>query len=426
MTADLMARARAGDGDARMELARAANRAGRRAEAEHWIVEAAAVGQLAALFQTGVWKLIGHRGPRDVEAGSAIVRDAAAAGEPAAKAMLATLALSPAMAKRDWDAARRLIVEAAEAHDPRALLQLALMLPNERKWHDTRLALADRAAARGFASALYFAGRLLLEGGGQEAQALARLTIAARANEPNALRVLRSRRTAAAEVSSPAFELTPVSFARVAEALRWPHERALPQIVARQTAPRIATLNRLLTAEECDYLISRGAPHLKPGVIAGAPTGEAATNAAASFGLIESDPLIQSIDERISQALNLPASHGERLALLHYMPGQKFGAHGDFIDPDRPGHAAELAANGQRIRTLIVYLNDGFEGGETLFPRIGWHFRGKRGDALMWDNVDAAGAIDPRSLHEGTSPRAADKFVLSKWARDRPQPADRR
>ncbi len=426
MTSDLLARAKAGDADARMELARAANRAGRRAEAEHWVLEAAAAGQQSAIFQTGVWKLIGHRSARDAEAGAAIVRAAAEAGEPAAKAMLATLEASCATGPRDWNAARRLLLEAAEAHDPRALLQLALMLPHDRKWRETRLALADRAAGKGFPSALYFAGRLLLEQGGQEAQALARLTLAARANEPGALKLLRSRRTPAAEVSSPVFELTQISFPRFAEALLWPHERALPQLVARQAAPRIATLNRLLTPEECDYVVSRGAPYLKPGLYAGAPGDGAATNSAASFGLVESDPLIESIDELISRALGLPASHGERLSLLHYMPGQIFAAHGDFIDPDRPGHAEELAANGQRIRTLIVYLNEGYEGGETAFPRVGWRFRGKRGDALMWDNVDASGVIDARSVHEGAPPRSSDKFVLSKWMRDRPQPASRR
>ena len=422
MTADLLARAKTGDGEARMELARAANRAGKRAEAEHWITEAAAAGHRAALFQTGVWKLIGHRGPKDIPAGAAIVRAAAEAGEAAAKAMLATLLVSSALGPRDWDGARKLLVEAAEGHDPRALLQLALMLPHERKWQETRLALADRAAGKGYPTALYVAGRLLLERGGGEAQALARLALAARSNEPNALKLLRSQRAPTGDISSPVFELAQISFPRVAEALRWPHERALPQAVARQSAPRIATLNRLFTPEECDYVISRGAPYLKRGMVAGSQTLDIRTSSAAALGLVESDPLIQSLDELMSRALGQPAGHGENPALLHYTPGQVFGAHCDWINPEDPARAQELALSGQRIKTLIVYLNEGYEGGETVFTRVGWRFKGKRGDALMWDNIDAAGAVDPRALHEGTAPRSSDKFVLSKWMRDREQP----
>lgn len=423
MSADLTVRAKAGDGDARMELARAASKAGKRAEAEHWIVEAAAAGQQAALFQTGVWKLVGHRGPKDIEGGTAIVRTAAKAGEPQAKSLLATILVSSALGPRDWDEAKRLLLEAAEAHDPRALLQIALMLPVERKWQETRLALADRAAGKGFSTALYVSGRLLLDQGGQESQALARLTLAARGNEPNALKLLRSRRAPAADLSSPVFELAQVSWPRIAEAVQWPHARVLPQPVARQSAPRIATLNRLLTPEECDYVISRGTPYLKRGLVAGSQTVDMRTNTAAALGLIESDALIQSLDTLACHALCEPDAHGENLSLLHYIPGQQFGAHCDWIDPADPARQKELEMSGQRIKTLIVYLNEGYEGGETVFQRVGWRFKGKRGDALMWDNVDAAGAIDPRTLHEGTSPRSSDKFVLSKWMRNKPQPA---
>lgn len=422
MSADLLVRAKAGDGDARMELARAASKAGKRAEAEHWIVEAAAAGQQAALTQTGVWKLIGHRGPKDIPAGADIVRQAAEAGDPGAKVLLATLLVSSVLGPRDWDGARRLLLEAAEAHEPRALLQIALMLPHERKWQETRLALADRAAGKGYSTALYVAGRLLLEQGGQESQALARLNLAGRANEPNALKLLRSRRVPAPEPSSPVFELGHINWGRVAEAMQWPHTRALPRPLARHAAPRIATLNRLLTPEECDYIISRGAPYLKRAQVAGGLTHDVRTNTMAPFGLIESDALVQSIDELIARACNLPPEQGENLNLLHYAPGQQFGAHCDWIDPNPPNRAQELALSGQRVKTLIVYLNEGFDGGETVFPRVGWRFKGKRGDALMWDNVMPDGTPDPRTLHEGTSPRSSDKFVLSKWMRDREQP----
>ncbi|MFT3810458.1 MAG: 2OG-Fe(II) oxygenase [Micropepsaceae bacterium] len=425
MTAELLVRAKAGDGEARMELARAANRAGKRAEAEHWIIEAAAAGQQAALMQTGVWKLIGHRGPRDVEGGAAIIRSAADAGEATAKALYANLLVSSALGPRDWDGAKRQLLEAAEAHEPRALLQVALMLPQERKWHETRLALADRAAGKGFPSALYVAGRLLLDEGG-EAQALARLTLAARANEPNALKLLRSRRTPAPEPSSPVFELGQVNWTRIAEAMRWPHERALPRPFMRHAAPRIATFNRLLTPEECDYVISRAAPYLRVVERPGMPGYGLRTYMLAPLGLVESDALIQSLDELISRALGEPSANGETLSMLHYVPGQLFGPHWDWLDPSVPAQHQMIETGGQRIRSLVVYLNEGYEGGETVFPRVGWRFKGKRGDALMWDNVDAAGEIDIRSQHEGTPPRSSEKFVLSKWMRSKPQPASAR
>lgn len=415
MNASLLERAKAGDGEARMELARAASRAGKRAEAEHWIAEAAAIGHETALLQTGLWKMVGYRGPRDVEGGLALVRAAAEAGEAQAIGMTAALAVARPAAPRDWAAARRLLLKAAEAHDPRALTQLALMLPAERKWRETRLALADRAAGKAYAPALYLAGRMLLEQGGQESQALARLTLAARAGEPNALKLLRSRRAPAADLSSPAFELTPVNWPRLAEALQWPHERPLPQPVARHAAPRIVTLNRLLTGEECDYLVARGASFAKP-----AP---GLATSATAFGIAETDALTESIDERLCRALGQPADHGEPLVLLHDAPGQQGALLTDWIDPAAPGQTAEIAARGQRTGTLMLALNEGYDGGEIAFPRLGWRFKGKRGDALIWPATGAAGAIEPRAVYQMTPPRLLDRLVLVKRMRDRPQPA---
>ena len=413
MSAELLVRAKAGDGEARMELARAASRAGKRAEADHWIAEAAATGLPAAQFQTGIWKLIGHRGARDVDGGLAIIRAAAAAGEAQANTMLSALAVAPTAPARDWSAAARLLCDAAAGHDPRALLQLALLLPADRKWRETRISLADRAAGKGNPPALYFAGRWLLEDGGQESQALARLALAANNGEPNALKLLRGRRAPAAETASPVFELTDLNWSRIASTLQWPHERPLPQPVARNAAPRVVTLNRLLSADECDYVVSRGAPFLKP-----AP---GLASSAMPFGPIETDTLIESLDERLCRALGTDARHAEPLAMLHDRPGQAGALLTDWIDPAQPGGAAEIAARGQRKRSLMLALNDGYDGGETAFPRLGWRFKGKRGDALIWSSTTDDGALDPKAVYEMTPPRLTDRLVLVKRLRDRDQ-----
>ena len=69
----------------------------------------------------------------------------------------------------------------------------------------------------------------------------------------------------------------------------------------------------------------------------------------------------------------------------------------------------------------VVYLNDGFEGGSTEFPRLGLRFRGGVGDALLWDNVLPTGEVDPLTLHAGRPPTQGMKYLLSKWMRDRSQ-----
>ena len=105
--------------------------------------------------------------------------------------------------------------------------------------------------------------------------------------------------------------------------------------------------------------------------------------------------------------------------VLHYETGQQFAPHFDFIDPDLPQLRADLARRGQRVATFLLYLNDDHEGGETAFPDLGWRHRGRKGDALMFWNVDPAGAPDRRTRHAGLSPTRGEKWLLSQWIRAR-------
>ena len=70
--------------------------------------------------------------------------------------------------------------------------------------------------------------------------------------------------------------------------------------------------------------------------------------------------------------------------------------------------------------TLLVYLNDGYDGGETEFPDLGLRVRGAPGDALLFASVDAAGAPCPAARHAGLPVRSGEKFLLSKWIRAAP------
>ena len=103
--------------------------------------------------------------------------------------------------------------------------------------------------------------------------------------------------------------------------------------------------------------------------------------------------------------------------MLHYAPGQEFKPHFDFLDPDIPSDADEIARRGQRNMTLLVYLNDDYTGGETEFPVLGLRYKGRKGDALLFRNLDSAGAPDRRMLHAGLTPVTGEKWLLSQWTR---------
>jgi hypothetical protein len=78
--------------------------------------------------------------------------------------------------------------------------------------------------------------------------------------------------------------------------------------------------------------------------------------------------------------------------------------------------------SGQRATTVLIYLNEGYEGGETEFPELDWRFKGKPGDALVFWNLTPAGEPDQRTQHAGLPPTSGEKWLYSKWVRERAFP----
>ena len=139
-----------------------------------------------------------------------------------------------------------------------------------------------------------------------------------------------------------------------------------------------------------------------------------------SLTIFNADVALSLIRDRIAAACGAAVTHFEIAKILHYSPGEQFALHADFIEAKTPELARELAARGQRAATFLIYLNAGYEGGATQFPRLDWQYRGGRGDALLFSNVNTDGGPDYDTVHAGMPPTSGEKWVLSQWIRTRP------
>jgi hypothetical protein len=195
--------------------------------------------------------------------------------------------------------------------------------------------------------------------------------------------------------------------------------------------PLVQAAPGLLSAELCDALIARGRPLLRAAKVynelkGGNTMGDMRRHSSAPlFRYTDMDLVTEAVANRACAAAGMPAANAEALQVLHYQVGEYFAPHVDFLDPAFAGHAATLKANGQRVFTVLVYLNDDLDGGETEFLRLGLSHRGRKGDALVFRNVDAQGRPDPRTLHAGRPPTRGEKWLLSIWILDRATPDSR-
>ena len=202
--------------------------------------------------------------------------------------------------------------------------------------------------------------------------------------------------------------------------------RAAPAARTLLADPAMAVVERFASADVCDWIIERARERLAPAMVY--DTGafrpvqkQGRTNSVAGFDLVYLDLVVLLIRERLAQVCGRPVAAMEAPQVFHYAVGQSFAHHFDFLDAAAPGHAADLARKGQRAQTLLIYLNDGFEGGETDFPVLGLTFKGRKGDALTFTNVQADGSPERRMYHAGLSPTAGEKWLFSQWVRDRAQ-----
>ena len=127
-----------------------------------------------------------------------------------------------------------------------------------------------------------------------------------------------------------------------------------------------------------------------------------------------------NVERRIAAWTMLPRNRGETTQVTRYEAGQQYAAHDDYFHDE-----VNVKNGGQRAATVLMYLSDVEEGGETVFPRgtpLGGAapeksgvtegnaceraLRGdpnvlavkpRRGDALLFFNVHLNGEVDERA-----------------------------
>ena len=199
--------------------------------------------------------------------------------------------------------------------------------------------------------------------------------------------------------------------------------QAPPAATDLSESPRVRSYASFASDAMCRWLIERARGRLSRALVYEAISREVMakptrTNTAAVFNIVDTDFVLVLVQWRMSACLGVPLRQFEAITVLHYDAGEEITEHYDFIDPNLPSHAQEIAEKGDRIVTFLVYLNDDYRGGETAFPHLGINHKGSRGEGLFFVNTER-GRADTRTLHAGRTPVGGEKWIVSQFVRDR-------
>jgi prolyl 4-hydroxylase len=179
--------------------------------------------------------------------------------------------------------------------------------------------------------------------------------------------------------------------------------------------PLVARYPAFLSEAECKHIAHATSALLAPSMVVDPASGRQIQNPIrtsyeALIGPTREDLVIRAINNRIAALSETTVEQGESLTILRYAPGQQYRLHLDTIQ----------GTTNQRIATVLLYLNQGFEGGETIFPSLNLSVLPKAGDAILFANVDPAGIPDQRSRHAGLPVKSGHKWLATRWIRARP------
>mmetsp|Transcript_32631 Transcript_32631/g.75071 ORF Transcript_32631/g.75071 Transcript_32631/m.75071 type:complete len:348 (-) Transcript_32631:112-1155(-) len=190
--------------------------------------------------------------------------------------------------------------------------------------------------------------------------------------------------------------------------------------------PWVITLEDFLSEEECERLITLGADRgYEQSMDVGEERpdgtftdyehpGRTSKNAWCLEACYE-DELTQQVLTRIENLTGIPDKHSEYLQLLKYNEGEFYTEHHDYI----PMHTGR--AEGNRILTVFLYLNDVEAGGGTNFPKLDITVMPKRGKVLVWPSVldEDPNSSDQRTYHQALPVDRGVKYAANAWIHQR-------
>lgn len=417
-------RSRAMRGDARSQflMSQVCLQQRRFEEMHEWLARADQAGVPEALDALAHAHQYGLGIERDFAGAFALYDRAITAGVPQACYRKAELLYKSRDAHRHAGEISRLLVDAA-THNYLPALKVLGYLALEHGENEVAVEALRRAAFGGDPASAFNLGWFILDRGGGDGLAARSkfwLERAAGAQYPYASALLGELRNVAATVPPQPSGDVPVP----GPAGIFPPSANRPGRRLDESLD-VTVYGGVLGIIDCAYLINLARPFLRRASVIdpeGTREGQVSdvrTNLSTYLPFEVVDFIGRYIELKIVAATGEKLECSEPMSILCYERGQFYEPHVDYFDPDLPVSAELMEDGGQRTASAITYLAAPAAGGGTSFPELDLTVAAETGSTLWFRNANADGEIEKRSLHAGDPVEQGEKWVVTKWFRER-------
>lgn len=174
----------------------------------------------------------------------------------------------------------------------------------------------------------------------------------------------------------------------------------------------------ILEPHECDYIISKAESSFARSTVVGID-GPDESRTSETAWVSKDDPVARKILERACELTGKSYENTEDLQVVRYKPGTYYRAHHDACCEESEACSLFENKGGQRVGTLLVYLNDDFTDGETHFPDFGdLKMKAPPGSAIFFKPLGSEDKCHPKALHAGLPISSGTKYVCNAWVRE--------
>jgi len=179
-------------------------------------------------------------------------------------------------------------------------------------------------------------------------------------------------------------------------------------------------INDILTPDECKYIIEKATPDFSRSAVVGTGAPDASRTSETAW-ISKHDPIARKIFTKALELTGKTIDECEDLQVVRYEPGTFYRAHHDACCDGSQGCIDFEKDGGQRVGTLLVYLNSEFTDGETHFPDCdgGIKLKADPGSAIFFKPLGTdEPKCHPKALHAGLPISSGVKYVCNAWIRE--------
>tara|TARA_B110000285_G_scaffold42799_1_gene47512 strand:+ start:1153 stop:1815 length:663 start_codon:yes stop_codon:yes gene_type:complete len=174
--------------------------------------------------------------------------------------------------------------------------------------------------------------------------------------------------------------------------------------------PKPRMIQNFLSDDERKYLMKEAEKNMETSTVTNGKKVDETVRKSQTAWLTKDDPIVRNVMERCLEYTDRPLTNCEKLQVLKYEPGGFYKPHQDAFKNE----------SNMRMYTFILALNDDYEGGETVFPKLGEKYKLGAGDALFFETLDNYEMMTSKALHGGQPVKSGEKWICNLWVRKYP------